>query len=301
MENYNAEFIAGGSVQNSLRVCQWFLQKPNVAVFFGSVGDDEYDKILETKARADGVNVRYQVNNSQPTGTCAALITGTKRSLCANLAAANLFTIDHIEHEENKKFLEEAEYYYISGFFMTVSPNTIMHVAQYALERDRYFFMNLSAPFICEFYAEKLKDVLPYVDFLFGNESEAVTFAKHSLGLETQDLIEIAHAIANEPKKNSNKSRIVVITQGSLPTLLVYEGKLTQFEVKKLEAHQITDTNGAGDAFVGGFLAQFIQKKPIEICIKCGMWAAREIIQRSGCTFEGVPTFSEQDDEEDDE
>jgi len=262
IEKFNAGYSAGGSVQNSLRVCQWLLQQPNVTVFFGSVGNDDYAKILETKARGDGVNVRYQVNESQPTGTCAALITGTKRSLCANLAAANLFTIDHIQKEENQKFLEEAEFYYISGFFITVSPGTILHVARYACERNRYFMMNLSAPFICEFFKEPLKEALPYIDFLFGNESEAVTFAKHCLGSDSTDLKEIALTLANLPKENKQKSRIVVITQGYLPVLLVHNGKLSEFPVEKLEASHITDTNGAGDAFVGGFLAQFIRNKP---------------------------------------
>lgn len=114
MDKYNAEFIAGGSVQNSFRVCQWMLQKPNCAVFFGCVGDDKYSKILEDKARTDGVNVQYQYTQEQPTGTCGVLITGTHRSLCANLAAANLFTIDHIEKPENVKLLKGAEYFYIS-------------------------------------------------------------------------------------------------------------------------------------------------------------------------------------------
>lgn len=53
------------------------------------------------------------------------------------------------------------------------------------------------------------------------------------------------------------------------------------------------DTNGAGDAFAGGFLAQFIQGRDLDTCIKCGIWAAAQIIQRSGCTFEGKPSFQE--------
>lgn len=114
----NAEFIAGGSVQNSLRVCQWMLQKPNCAVFFGCVGDDEFSKILEDKARSDGVNVQYQYSQKEPTGTCGVLITGTHRSLCANLAAANCFTLDHIEKPANKKLLQGAEYFYISVSFV---------------------------------------------------------------------------------------------------------------------------------------------------------------------------------------
>jgi len=291
VDKHNAEFIAGGSVQNSLRVCQWVLQNPNVTIFFGCVGDDNYAQILENKARSDGVNVRYQITEKEATGTCAVLITGTKRSLCANLGAANLFTLDHVKKDENWKFVENAEYYYISGFFITVSPQTILHIANYACERDRYFMMNLSAPFICELFKQPLKETLPYIDFLFGNESEAVTFSKHCMDLNTEDLKEIAYAISNLPKKNPNKKRIVIITQGYLPVIVLYNDQLTEFAVEKLEPEQICDTNGAGDAFVGGFLAQFIQKKPIEICVKCGIWAAKQIIQTSGCTFVGEPSF----------
>lgn len=113
-DKYNAEFIAGGSVQNAFRVAQWLLDKPKVSTFFGCVGEDDYSKILEKKALNDGVNVQYQYNNQEPTGTCAVLITGTNRSLCANLAAANCFTIDHIRKPENRKLIENAQFYYVS-------------------------------------------------------------------------------------------------------------------------------------------------------------------------------------------
>ncbi|KAJ8960686.1 hypothetical protein NQ317_000479 [Molorchus minor] len=56
-----------------------------------------------------------------------------------------------------------------------------------------------------------------------------------------------------------------------------------------LPKDKVVDTNGAGDAFVGGFLSQYIQGQNIDICIKCATWAAAEIIQRSGCTFDGSP------------
>ena len=47
----------------------------------------------------------------------------------------------------------------------------------------------------------------------------------------------------------------------------------------------LVDTNGAGDAFVGGFLSQLVLDKPIAECVRAGHFAARTIIQRSGCTF----------------
>lgn len=56
-----------------------------MSTFFGCVGNDEYACKLEEKARADGVKVVYQRNDSLPTGTCAVALTGHHRSLCANL------------------------------------------------------------------------------------------------------------------------------------------------------------------------------------------------------------------------
>lgn len=114
IEKYKADYIAGGSVQNSLRVAQWLLEKPKVTTFFGCVGTDKYSKILKDKAQSEGVNVVYQFNDKVPTGTCAVLITGTNRSLCANLAAANCFTIDHLRNQENRKLIETAQFFYVS-------------------------------------------------------------------------------------------------------------------------------------------------------------------------------------------
>ncbi|XP_055598212.1 uncharacterized protein LOC129747862 [Uranotaenia lowii] len=290
VDKCNAEYIAGGSVQNSFRVAQWVLQRPKVAVFFGCVGKDKYSEILSEKATGDGVNVQYQYCKETPTGTCAVLITGTQRSLCANLAAANNFTIDHLKTPENEKFLKNAEFFYISGFFLTVSVESILTVAKNALSRDKLFMMNLSAPFIPQFFNGNLEQVFPYIDILFGNETETLAFAQ-THNMETEDLKQIGLKIAAMPKQNESRERIVIITQGSDPVLLVRGGSVKEFPVEKLELAQIVDTNGAGDAFVGGFLAQLVQGHSYDICIKCGIWAARQIIQRSGCTFEGVPDF----------
>ena len=70
------------------------------------------------------------------------------------------------------------------GFFFTVSPETIQRVAKFSLENNRTFTLNLSAPFISQFFKEKLLEAIPYVDILFGNDDEAKTFAKNALSME---------------------------------------------------------------------------------------------------------------------
>lgn len=294
VEKHNAEFIAGGSVQNTLRVASWIIGEPNVAIFFGCVGQDEYATILEKKAIEQGVDVHYQRTSEQPTGTCAVLITGTHRSLCANLAAANCFTLDHVQRPENWACIESAKFFYISGFFLTVSPPTIQAIAKHAYEQEKPFLMNLSAPFLAQFYKEPLTAALEYVDIVFGNELEAEAFAKE-FDFGTTDLKEIALKLCDLPKVG-NKKRVAIITHGSNPVILARDGKIEEFPVAPISRELIVDTNGAGDAFTGGFLAQFVQGKGFGTAIRCGIWAAAQIIGRSGCTFEGVAGFKDQEE-----
>lgn len=291
-EHDSVQYLAGGSCQNSLRVAQWILRKPKVAIFFGCVGSDEYSRKLEEKARADGVNVVYQYNDSLPTGTCAVALTGHHRSLCANLSAANTFTVDHVNLPENLLLIQNAKYFYVTGFFLTASAETVQFIAKQALALDAPFLMNLSAPFLAQFYKKDLMEALAYADIVFGNEIEALAFAKEE-NFETMNLHEIALKICQLPKQNENRKRVAVITQGKDPVLLALNGKITEIPVHKLSDDEIVDTNGAGDGFVGGFLAQFIQKKPLETCVRCGIWAASQIIKQSGCSFSGEANFQE--------
>lgn len=145
----------------------------------------------------------------------------------------------------------------LQGFFLTVSPETIQTVAKHAHENNKIFLMNLSAPFLCEFYKEPMLAALPYVDILFGNEIEAAAFAKHN-NLQSTDLKEIALEISNMDKINTKRKRIVIITQGVDPVLLAMEGTVTEYPAHKISDDKIVDTNGAGDAFVGGILYYFV-------------------------------------------
>lgn len=100
--------------------------------------------------------------------------------------------------------------------------------------------------------------------------------------------------IANEVPSKKSK-RLVVVTCGSDPIVVAKTGSnsVEEFPITRLPAEQIVDTNGAGDAFVGGFLAQYAQGRELKSCIKCGSWAATQIIQRSGCTFPPVCTYND--------
>ncbi|GAB6028552.1 hypothetical protein CHUAL_002695 [Chamberlinius hualienensis] len=294
VEKYKVDYVAGGASQNTMRVAQFILETPHIAGYMGCIGKDKFGEILEAKAKESGVFTRYMYEENEGTGTCAVLITGQERSLCAYLGAANLFQISHVQKAENWALVENALYYYLTGFFLTVSTDTMLLVAQHAKQQNKTVFLNLSAPFLVQYYRQQMMQVMPYVDILFGNETEAGSFGKeHNFG--TEDLREIAMKITKLEKLNEKRKRMVVITQGPGPVIVAYDDEIIEYPVPKLTEEEIFDTNGAGDAFAGGFLAKYIQKFPIKICVKCGIYAAVEIIKRSGCTYPSKQCFREED------
>ncbi|XP_042475674.1 adenosine kinase 2-like [Macadamia integrifolia] len=287
---FNVEYIAGGATQNSIRVAQWMLQIPGATSYMGCIGKDKFGEEMKNNAKLAGVNVHYYEDESAPTGTCAVCVVGGERSLIANLSAANCYKSEHLKRPENWALVEKAKYFYIAGFFLTVSPESVLLVAEHAAANKKVFMMNLSAPFICEFFKDPQEKVLYYADYVFGNETEARTFSKVH-GWETENVEEIALKISAWPNASGTKKRITVITQGSDPVVVAEDGKVKLFPVVLLPKEKLVDTNGAGDAFVGGFLSQLVQEKPIEECVRAGCYAANVIIQRSGCTYPEKPDF----------
>jgi len=290
VEQFSVEYVPGGATQNAIRVAQWLLESPNATSFTGCIGKDKYGDILKQKATDAGVNPHYMIHDTEPTGTCAVMLTGLDRSLCAYLAAANCFEKKFLETPKIDELMKKAEYFYIGGFVLTVCPAGMLHVAKHSHDNNKTFIFNLSAPFICEFFSDPMMELMPYVDYLFGNESEALAFAKKH-GFETEDLKEIAKKIAALPKENKDKPRIVIITQGALPTIICKDDQISEFPIIPLEQSKIIDTNGAGDSFVGGFLAQLVQKKDMDSCLKSGNYAANFMIQQSGCSLNKKPSF----------
>jgi len=291
--NHEVEYIAGGATQNSIRVAQWMLQKEGATAYMGCVGEDKFSTQMRASCEADGVKTNYMVDASTPTGTCAVIVKDGERSLCAALNAANNYKASHLDEPSNFALVEQAKFYYMAGFFMTVSPESIMRVAKHACENKKTFMMNLSAPFLMQVppFLATLMEALPYVDILFGNESEALTFAE-SQQWDTKDIKEIALKISAMPVAEGKPSRTVVITQGCDPTIVARDGSATEYAVIPLAKEDLVDTNGAGDAFVGGFISQLVQGSDVAKCCAAGNYAANKIIQESGCKCPGKPDFT---------
>ena len=292
VKTHKVEYIAGGATQNSIRVAQWMMQAEGATAFVGCIGKDAFGEQLEASAKADGVNVQYLKSDTVETGTCAVLVPASgDRALIANLAAANNYDKAHFDSPAIQDLLKATQIVYCAGFPLTTAagPPTMMAIGAHLNETGKTFCMNLSAPFIIQVppFKAALDNCLAHVDFVFGNETEAATYGEVS-GWGT-DVGQIALKIAAMPKACGTRPRCVVFTQGSDATLVACGGVLSSFPVPKLPKEQLVDTNGAGDAFVGGFLAFLAKGADLAACVSAGNYAARQIIQVSGCK---IPAFT---------
>ena len=290
LDEFEPSFLPGGATQNSIRVAQWLLRRPKATTFFGSVGHDKFAEILRSTAEEVGVNVRYQVLESMSTGRCGAVITGEDRSLVTELGAAEKFDAKFLHAGDNWALVEKAKYFYIGGFFLPVSMAAVLELVNHAVNTNKTVVMNLHATFLCKYFADKDMNLIQYVDVLFGNGDEAAELSRQ-LGLATGDVKEMAKHISQLPKRYESRKRIVVFTQGRDPTIVAQDGEVAEYPVKPVPHEMIKDTNGCGDAFVGGFLSQLAQEKPVSECLRCGFYASRVVIQYFGCNYPDHPDF----------
>uniref|UniRef100_A0A914HUI6 Adenosine kinase n=1 Tax=Globodera rostochiensis TaxID=31243 RepID=A0A914HUI6_GLORO len=245
--------LPGGSALNTIRVFQWVLNgingtnKNERATFFGSVGM--------------GPIVRFV--RASP--------------------AADKFTLDFLYLPENAELIEASKCFYSAAFFLAVCPEAVLHLAMTAAKLERPFLFNLSAEYIAGRYKKELNEILPFVDVLFANDGEAIAYAPTNGFKSTCDLHKIALDLTRIEKAREGLGRIVLITRGDRPLIVAQNGITKEFPVILVE--KMVDTNGAGDAFCGGFLAAFACGFPMEKCIKYALSSAATIVQQKGCTF----------------
>merc|ERR1712007_354766 len=199
--------------------------------------------------------------------------------------------VEHCKEPANWQVIQSAKIIYSAGFFATVSPDAIKDVSAEKAKDGGIYCMNLSAPFLMQVppFKAVFVETLPYVDFLFGNETEALTWAETE-GWESTDIKFIATRLSLIPSAKSRK-RTVVITQGSDPTIVCVNGQISEHPILALPKEKLVDTNGAGDSYVGGFLAALSKGLPTPDCCKAGAYAASVIVQHSGCTYPATPDY----------
>jgi sugar/nucleoside kinase (ribokinase family) len=77
----------------------------------------------------------------------------------------------------------------------------------------------------------------------------------------------------------------VVVTMGAKGSLLSVEG--SQYNIPACQPTMLVDPTGAGDVFIGAFLAEYLKGKEVLLCASMGSAAASFVVEGVGSSFFG--------------
>ncbi|MEB3174125.1 MAG: adenosine kinase [Cyanobacteriota bacterium] len=234
----------GGSAANTMVA---LAQLGGKGFYSCKVADDEAGRFYLRDLWDCGLETNLHQEDSQglpsalpegTTGKCLVLITpdadrtmNTFLGITASLGAEEL----------NPKALADSDYLYLEGYLVT-SPTAkaaAIQARELAQEKGVKTSLSLSDPNMTRYFKEGLLEMIgPGLDFLFANETEALTLA------ETEDL-----TAALDYCKTLAKG--FAITRGAEGSL-IFDGE-TLLEIPTTPVRAL-DTVGAGDMYAGAFL-----------------------------------------------
>lgn len=296
-------------------------QHPHSLVYIGGVGRDDLGRTFAELCRKDGILALLSETDVDSTGWRAVLRTKPESAAIPGLGlppgedddflrrgpmasvlstgAGHEYKLDHLRFKVWES-VEDAEIIYVEALFLTVSPESVRIVAEHCAKAGRKtFVMNLSARYICSFFRDKIFTMLPYIDYLIGNESEYMELAENQKDMEAcKTLDDIISWLARQPRADGNakKKRYVIATCGPRPTLVAatwrgYGVKVTRYPVPVVPAWHLHCKDGAGDAFTGGILYSLMMKASLDSCVHMALYAAQNAVQRTkpGFVFKDKP------------
>lgn len=261
----------------------------------GCIGKDDYGtKIVEGLKKAN-VEPILEVSDKEESSRCACGILDNVRCLLPEIRASNKLSFDFIKNNIEK--ISKADILFIEGYFVMDCWEIVKYLANDFKQKGKKIGFTLSAVFVVENFFDKIMHISNLADFIFGNEDECVAFVK-GLGHKHSDKDKENAAIIHQ-NLNKNYERIVILSHGCQPTVVStwdYDKKdfkeLEQIPVIKIDENKIEDTNGCGDALVGGFMIEYLKGSDLKTCTKAGQYLAYEVIQQVGCNFPEKPDMN---------
>lgn len=283
-------YIPGGSIQNTLRVTAWciFMNPENIRNFkltmLGATGKDNYrEKIIRA---FDDLGVRHilQIIPNLQTSRCGVGIHQKERCLLPEIRASNCLTEEFVK--ENLEEIMSHEILLIEGYFLQEKYDICLYLCTQFIDQRKLVILTLSAVTIVQKHTEKVLEIANYSDIIVANMSELEAFAE-VYNMDYKTTFEKA-----SKRLTKKKDRLFLVTDGSKGAIVAkydYDKRGMDFILQcfpnVIKMEDITDLNGAGDAFLGGFLSQYMLGKNIESCCKAGNDAASVILKNIGCTF----------------
>ncbi len=255
------ETISGGSVANTI---VGLSQLGNDVGFIGKVNDDNLGQKYEDGLKQE--NVKYLYNKKKepiPTGTCLILITpDSERTMCTFLGTAGKVSANDID----SKIVKSSEITFLEGYLWDEGEpkkafdKAILNSNKIAMSLSDLFCVERHKKYFLELVENKL-------DITFANEQEILSL------IDSHSFYDVV-TFSKELKKN------IIITRGEKGSVAINENEVIEYPAK--ENLTITDLTGAGDLFAAGYLHGYLNKMPINDCLRQGTELSSKVIQKIG-------------------
>ncbi|MFM0205455.1 ribokinase [Paraburkholderia fungorum] len=232
--------------------------------FIGAVGSDEAGRDARANLSAEGIDVRHlKAVTDVATGTAMILVDESSGQNCIALyEGANA----HVDIE----LVDSAAADIASAALLVCQLETpqaaTLHAARIARDAGVTVLLNPAPAVPLD------AELLELVDILVPNESEAMVLAGQAASdrFDHDRVLDALHMTG---------VRAVLVTLGAQGVM--YSDGATQRRYQAYAAHAV-DTSGAGDAFIGAFVAALVSGSPVERAIDFAQRAASISVTRHG-------------------
>jgi len=265
----NKKIVPGGSANNS--ACGLSMLEEEVC-FIGKIGNDHYGKIYLERNKEHHVETGLMtVDNKSTTGLSLIYVTPDGERTMNTFPGASV--------ELDVSDIPKAAFSKISGIFIEgyilYSPYGLELISKSisSTKTNKGFTaISLSDVDCVDKYREDFLNLIKSreINLIFGNKMEMMSL------LEAKTEIDLIKGV----KELSGFVERLIMTSGKNGSLSIEKGVLVDASANDVK--DCTDTTGAGDLFVSGYLKAYLNKsRPID-CLKAGNFVASKILKRDG-------------------
>ncbi len=258
-------YVGGGSAANT---AAWLARVGESTAFIGAIGDDPAGQGQAESLHRLGVDVRFRVDRTRPTGTCLVLVAPSGERTMVPDPGANLSLLDHDVPTDE---FRAGDHLHVSGYaLLRDSRDAALHAISAACQAAMTVSVGAaSAAPLEQLGAAAFLRMVPDDALLFANEKEAGVLV----------------GVPDEPDELARRLAAgvgqVVITAGSGAAAWSNGAATASMAAERLDRPEL-DTTGAGDAFAAGFLAARARDAPPEVCLRDGHALAAAACRTTG-------------------
>jgi len=263
----NKKYVGGNAVNTAIH----FANQGFEVSYMGVTGDDINSKIIRKSLCQRGIDISYLAEANGSSGiTRTKIINGQKTVVGEDLGAQLDFATNGILNEKQLSFLSGFGYIYYTGFtsWQTIEEEEKKKIKN-TVKENLKLLNKLGNKIIFDYSENKLEDLAEdtacFVDYAFFSLAD----------LTKEEAIKFADGILRMG------SKLAGITLGSKGAVIADKKEILYFPTSDIV---VVDTLGAGDTFIGTFMARFILGDSLKeagekatdaaenICLQVGGW-----------------------------